>query len=1618
MESQYDSSDDSASSSGEGEEVLQGEEEESGSLAEEPATWLEEQTRVLQRSSIQGVTEGEEQTRVLRRCSIQGVTEGDLRQAERERSNAATYHKLLRNRMFRLNSIRSAVEIDQKIQEFASAYCQDFSAHSPKVRDKEEVTIMNADGIYLTTYRVIHLNTKLRKEGHYSQAPEDQLPSISESEFTDSILQSGIIAYLSSTWLAEVYSLVLQQDLFEGTTSGTPIVNLCSDIDGYGSTEEHGQLLKEYRRLQEGQPQEPQEVRARLAGRKYCRRIVSAVWDYTISICSKVTSGSASSAFASGLPSMLGTRKAKSGRAHLREAHLLHLRVLQALLRLCRRVGYQQLSGSVFCLLSTEVGRGLAEQGRKKGPRVTCATLLALEAVVSQGLELASHSPDCWKHIFRCCQLLARLEQVLGKLGSSASPRISAGRVEGSRNSMDSMGEARSPAEEIFMGLSTRPREDEIQDSLSMLLIEAKVDITGNEFLKEALLARCVTHLTQKMDKLLCSASSNLNLMSFLGYLRELCFQSHKELLLLSSSSRGSPNLLVSTLCEALLRSVKAGRSLLHIMLAWAVAAPHLLEAASHAETRVSRIALLAIHDVISTLLQHQSEMPYFHFHESLFKPYETLVLLELADPDVQDQVVASIQQFVEGSPSEIRSGWRPLFGTLRSIQTPGAVMRTASMAPEPSHISAILDVFEGFLSTDSPVVFAHAALDCIMCLVKHVKGTKEVLGEEEELVDIHQMLGSGFSDAALGYIVRCHSVLAKMFLMASCPVFRGAEKIHTGSQPVTVSCLVPNCEVISFDPATTTLEDSPHSYELLNIPAQSPAILQESGLLKVWFLLIDGVVSALTGCPIRNQSGTITTFFSMLRSLMKPPYSEFGLFCVNHLLLPGLQTWLRTASSSATTWPAAAQGLKQTIGLTTDLVLDWLLAAQIDPGSQQGAGLMLKQLVVLLTECAVVAWESIARLGCSCFRHLLSVGSQQLEPGQLEVVVLGLVRAAELSLHPLHQLMASFRPGSENFYGDLGTVRVAARRDSSVRETNRMRQLAQQMLLLEGQREDVPSFQEDPKTEDRSYLFLLQPLERRVTTPTEDTVTVRVTLGQILTGLTAHHLLQQVVGSALLPSARAPLPPLLASYHPTPASLPLPGPLLTTLLLSLRTSHRTALALDSRPGLKFLLQKVAQLPGTANLYSQAAAAWSVSMCVLFDLCLERLGEEEVLHTKGKGELTAEGRVHWNLQEAWLELCQTYLEMVGMDGDVESKESLEDVLDKLKSKTVVAMERGCNKKESSDVAEKEVKEPDQTLDSKDCEPNKGQYGLSCETNGNVSDIAKKTENAKNSVDMEEPKMNKVDNSIHVPECGVNQRETEEKREEREENKEGGMEVTKENTYQKKKSEKDMIINDSKHLQGACQTGIEEIEVVLEEISENHTKKSDNTGEVVAGNHLDVVENVTDKESEPEKNPIVVEEETAAAPFSFSDFTLQPNRPDSPNMSEGSEVEQHREGLVEETNDDVQVEVPEAVLDENQAAQDRPSQPALPGRRNPFIPPAAPQVRRGPPVDPEISRQRTESLAEDSRARERVWHQLVIMVLERLDTTTDTEFKVSVVFMTPVTFSCRCWCPWCSPASRC
>jgi hypothetical protein len=51
----------------------------------------------------------------------------------------------------------------------------------------------------------------------------------------------------------------------------------------------------------------------------------------------------------------------------------------------------------------------------------------------------------------------------------------------------------------------------------------------------------------------------------------------------------------------------------------------------------------------------------------------------------------------------------------------------------------------------------------------------------------------------------------------------------------------------------------------------------------------------------------------------------QFSLYCVNHLLLPMLQSWLRRGSRMHGYWDTGTVNFKQCCGLTADLVVEFI---------------------------------------------------------------------------------------------------------------------------------------------------------------------------------------------------------------------------------------------------------------------------------------------------------------------------------------------------------------------------------------------------------------------------------------------------------------------------------------------------------------------------------------------------------------------------------------------------------------------------------------------------------------------------------------------------------------------
>ena len=78
--------------------------------------------------------------------------------------------------------------------------------------------------------------------------------------------------------------------------------------------------------------------------------------------------------------------------------------------------------------------------------------------------------------------------------------------------------------------------------------------------------------------------------------------------------------------------------------------------------------------------------------------------------------------------------------------------------------------------------------------------------------------------------------------------------------------------------------------------------------------------------------------------------------------------------------------------------------------------------------------------------RHCLQSTGYLLTEDMWHVAANAITHAFDVTLHCLRQLMTLFHEDSDNFYGDIGHVKVAVRKDCSGIECERLRQLAQQV--------------------------------------------------------------------------------------------------------------------------------------------------------------------------------------------------------------------------------------------------------------------------------------------------------------------------------------------------------------------------------------------------------------------------------------------------------------------------------------------------------------------------------------------------------------------------------------------
>lgn len=634
--------------------------------------------------------------------------------------------------------------------------------------------------------------------------------------------------------------------------------------------------------------------------------------------------------------------------------------------------------------------------------------------------------------------------------------------------------------------------------------------------------------------------------------------------------------------------------------------------------------------------------------------------------------------EFVEANRTEICSGWRPLFGTLR-------------VANSKNNAAAILDVFRIFLSTDNTLVFANAALDYILCLLSHIKNANY---EEPEQTSNHKagiekkpltfLDKEDFPKTIIGpvdlcieclkLLQNCAAILSMMYNMPKCPTFNMTHRMNIDTEPQLVDPVFQNMDVVNFnqedfDQMSYKVLATRHDLELCeNEGITLSKMDRQSNVLRIWYILIEGLSSAAIMSANANQPYVVETLYQLLRDLIENPGVNFGLYCINHILLPMVQNWMRQNSKiqkPGDIW----QNFKHCCGLASELVVDYLNHLQGNKKiikENPAASLALKQLLLVLIECVTQPCENIARLGTSCIRHVLLSAGKNLTVSQWEILVVGLHRACTISLNPLHQLTLAFKENSDSFYGDLATVKVAARKDTTSEENERLYELALQVFLMQTQRScqkcvgKICECENNTLIDDRSYVFLLYPLDM-TSYLNPDLYTVRVPFRNLVVGILAHQMLVQTISSALLQNLNH-ITPILNILQINSCSL---RGILThvnakhvdVLLKCLETSNVRAKQFDVRPGLKFLTQKVGNLNKSANLYTQANTSEVVQIIVLIELCLDGI-EKYSIQPKDLKDLLAKDiknkcltdldyveQFVKKLQIKWEYLCESYVNL-------------------------------------------------------------------------------------------------------------------------------------------------------------------------------------------------------------------------------------------------------------------------------------------------------------------------------------------------------------------------------------
>lgn len=241
-----------------------------------------------------------------------------------------------------------------------------------------------------------------------------------------SVQNSGVLVYLSTCWLCELYQCVIATNPLSTLKKDDcneyrcALVEMLQDASGIGPT----QMLSDWQWLQTvgGAPIESNARRD--AASKLARRLLTCCWDSMVSVLSAGLGDVAHSTKNRLVAMSQKTLKIKRRPNASGEAlFALSLEGLHAAATLSNSLNLQHLAGKILNLLATNVRQ-------TSGPRITASQALSMDVVLTGGLELGSYSPDCWLPVFSVCRHVTQIEhELFSSQNATVSPTKSGGKL-------------------------------------------------------------------------------------------------------------------------------------------------------------------------------------------------------------------------------------------------------------------------------------------------------------------------------------------------------------------------------------------------------------------------------------------------------------------------------------------------------------------------------------------------------------------------------------------------------------------------------------------------------------------------------------------------------------------------------------------------------------------------------------------------------------------------------------------------------------------------------------------------------------------------------------------------------------------------------------------------------------------------------------------------------------------------------------------------------------------------------------------------------------------------------------------------------------------------------------